>query len=205
MANNDPKDPKRKKPQSSAPKPEADKKTASKVPVTVQAPEDAEPLALRFQFLRQVWDFEHEEWVAPFEVLVRSELSLPPPEELNDTQLTEKLWEVIHALAFLGAYLVHTDHLSDRELYKELYHDLLRDPAVLRPDNPDFAYFIDCIGSGSEEDTALFLKYYADEAQREMWAEDWPGALPAPEPLPFDRDRRLPTHGQINVVGPRSS
>ena len=43
-------------------------------------------------------------------------IALPAPEELTDAQLSAKLWEVIEALAFLGAYLEHTDHLSDREL-----------------------------------------------------------------------------------------
>ncbi len=202
MANNDPKDPKRKKPQAPAQKDDTEANKHSSVPVTVKAPDDEETLVVKLNFLRQVIDFEELEWVAPFDVLTQAGIALPPPEELDDAQLSTTLWEVIHALALLGAYLVHTDHLSDRELYEELWRDMLHDAAVLRPDDPDYGYFIDLVGSGSEEDSALYLKYYADEEDREQWAEDWSGPLPVPEPLPFDRDRRLPSHENLQIVGP---
>jgi len=68
----------------------------------------------------------------------------------------------------------------------------LREPMVIMPDNPDFAYHIDLVGSGSEEDI-VYLKYYADEEARRRWAADWPSErLPDHELPPFDRDRHLP-------------
>lgn len=125
-------------------------------------------------------------------------MSLPPPEELDDTQLRTRLSEVIQGLALFGAYLHHTDHLSERELYAHLWHDFLREPAVLQPDNPDFAYHLDVIGSGSEEDNDIYLKYYADEKERRQWAKEWPDdTLPEHEQPPFDRDRHLPTPGRL--------
>lgn len=207
MADNDPKDPKRKNRSPLLSQLLQDNAERKEVPgVRMEADEqdddDEDGLEVQLQFWKQVLAFEHEEWVAPFDVLVRGGIVLPPPEALDDTQLTAKLWEVINSLALLGAYLVSTDHLSDRMLYEELWRDVLRDGAVLRPDNLDFAYYIDCIGSGSEEDTAIYLKYYADEEDREQWAEQWPDeALPVPEPLPFERDQHLPTPEKLRAVG----
>jgi hypothetical protein len=96
-------------------------------------------------------------------------------------------------MASLGAYVLHTDHLSDRGLYEFLYHDGLREEAVLFPENPSYAYMIDLTGSGSEEDNQVFLKYYADDGYRQRWAKDWPDDnIPDHENPPFDRDRFLP-------------
>jgi hypothetical protein len=138
-------------------------------------------------------DIEPESWTPPFDTLVAMGIELPPPDDLPDGQLSAKLWEVIEALAFLGAYLEHTDHLSDRELYSQLWSEELREASLFLPNDPDSAWHIDFVGSGSEEDVALFLTYYADEEERQDWAEDWwDGPLPNPKPRPHDRDRHLP-------------
>jgi hypothetical protein len=126
-------------------------------------------------------------------LLENSGLDVPPPEQFADEDLTRKLKDIIDRMASLGAYLLHTDHLSDRGLYEYLYHDGLREEAVLFPENPSYAYMIDLTGSGSEEDNQTYLKYYADEQYREQWASDWPDdSLPDHEDPPFDRDRFLP-------------
>ncbi|PWT96326.1 MAG: hypothetical protein C5B55_00170 [Blastocatellia bacterium] len=96
-------------------------------------------------------------------------------------------------MASVGAYLMHTNHLSDRQLYDYLYNEGLREEAVLFPENPSYAYTIDLTGSGSEEDNQVYLRYYVDEEHRRQWATDWPDDLiPEHEEPPFDRDRHLP-------------
>ena len=61
------------------------------------------------------------------------------------------------------------------------------------PNEPSFSSHLDMVGSGSEEDIALYLKYYADEDERQRWAKEWPGdPVPPHEAPPFDRDRHLP-------------
>ena len=45
--------------------------------------------------------------------------------------MTIKLKEIVERMATLGAYLLHTDHLTDRELYVYLFADGLREEAVL--------------------------------------------------------------------------
>jgi hypothetical protein len=151
------------------------------------------PVEVKEKFWEYVAKFEQASWSRPFEILIESGVSLPPPDELDDSQLTAKLWEVVNALALLRVYLYHTDHLSNRELYAQLWNDLLREEMVLQPDNADFACHIDLVGSGSEEDLYIYLKYYADEDERSRWAKDWPGEqIPDREEPPFDRDRFLP-------------
>ncbi|MEP6635922.1 MAG: hypothetical protein ABJB97_04290, partial [Acidobacteriota bacterium] len=89
--------------------------------------------------------------------------------------------------------LLNTNHLADRKLYERLYNEALREEATLFPESPSFAFMIDLTGSGSDEDTQLFLKYYANDAYRERWSRDWPDdPMPKHEDAPFDRDARLP-------------
>lgn len=145
------------------------------------------------QFLKQVVAYEQAEQVTLFDRLVKAGVSVPSPDELDDHQLTVKLWEVIRALSLLGAYLCNTNHLSDRELYAHLWADSLREETALFPDNPDFACHIDIVGSGSEEDILKYLKYYASEEDRREWAKCWPqDPLPQREPPAFNRDSHLP-------------
>ncbi|HLJ25854.1 MAG TPA: hypothetical protein VKY85_04025 [Candidatus Angelobacter sp.] len=55
------------------------------------------------------------------------------------------------------------------------------------------ARHIPTLGSGSEEDNQLYLKYYADDDWRRHWHENFPNdPLPAREDPPYDRDRLLP-------------
>lgn len=154
---------------------------------------DSMPADMEEEFLRHVLEYEKAEAISLLQLLANSGLEVVPPDQLEHETLRVKLKEMIDRMASLGAYVLHTDHLSDRALYEYLYHDGLREEAVLFPENPSYAYMIDLVGSGSEEDNQIFLKYYADEKYREQWATDWPDdRLPEREAPPFDRDRFLP-------------
>src|SRR5436190_1102570 len=151
------------------------------------------PADMEEEFLRHVLEYESAEPISLLRLLENSGLPVPPPDDLDNDVLTVKLREIVDRMASLGAYLLHTDHLSDRALYEYLYHDGLREEAVLFPENPSYAYMIDLTGSGSPEDNFVFLKYYADEKYRQQWAHDWPDdAIPDHEEPPVDRDRFLP-------------
>lgn len=151
------------------------------------------PPDMEEEFLRQVLEYESAEPISLFRLLENSGLEIPAPDELDDTTLPSKLKEIIERMASMGAYLLHTDHLSDRELYHYLYSDGLREEAVLFPENPSYAYMIDLTGSGSETDNQTYLKFYADEEHRQQWARDWPDdSIPDHEAPPYDRDRFLP-------------
>ena len=155
------------------------------------------PADIEEEFLRHVLEYETQEPVSLLTWLANSGIEVPPPDQLDDKRLSIKLQEVIYGMAYVGAYLIHTNHLSDRELY-EILSDCLTEEVVLFPENPDYAYIIDMIGgvergSGSDENIQTYLKYYADEKARVKWGHDWPGdKIPKHEDPPFDRDRFLP-------------
>lgn len=151
------------------------------------------PADMEEEFLRHVLEYETAEQISLLRLLENSGLEVPPPESLDDNTLKTKLKELIDRMASVGSYLLHTNHLSDRNLYEYLYHEALREETVLFPENPSYAYMIDLTGSGSEDDNQTYLKYYADEEYRRQWANDWPDdRMPEHEEPPFDRDRFLP-------------
>src|SRR5690242_18909398 len=144
------------------------------------------PADMEEEFLRHVLEYETAEPISLFQLIENSGLQIPAPDDLGPEALTTKLSEIIARMASLGAYLLHTNHLSDRALYEYLYHDGLREEAVLFPENPSYAYMIDLTASGSHEDNQVFLKYYADEKYRQQWATDWPDdPMPEREVPPF--------------------
>ncbi|HSE15831.1 MAG TPA: hypothetical protein VLB46_02195 [Pyrinomonadaceae bacterium] len=151
------------------------------------------PADVEEEFLRHVLEYETAEPISLLRLLANSGLEVRAPETLADDALKIKLKELIERMASMGAYLIHTNHLSDRELYEYLYSDALREETILFPENPSYAYVIDLTGSGSDEDNQTYLKYYADTQYRRRWAYDWPDD-PMPEHVEpaFDRDRFLP-------------
>src|SRR5687767_15660161 len=115
------------------------------------------PADMEEEFLRHVLEYETAEPISLLRLLENSGMEAPPPDTLDKDALRIKLKEIIERMASLGAYLLHTNHLSDRELYDYLYHEGLREEAVLFPENPSYAYMIDLTGSGSEDDNQIYL------------------------------------------------
>jgi hypothetical protein len=151
------------------------------------------PPEIREGFWKYVVEYEEAPWTTHFLQLERAGVSLPAPETLNDQELTAKLWEVINKMAQLRIFLDETDHLSDRELYTELWRDLLREESKDIMLDQDSACHYQLLSSGSDEDTYLYLKYFADEKWREDWLKQFPDyVMPDPEDPPYDRDRLLP-------------
>jgi hypothetical protein len=151
------------------------------------------PADMEEEFLRHVLEYETAEPISLLTLLGNSGMQVPPADTLDDATLKIKLKELIERMAQLGAFMLHTNHLSDRELYDFLYREGLREEAVLFPENPSYAYMIDLTGSGSDDDNQTYLKYYADDEHRRRWTHDWPDdPLPEHEDPPFDRDRFLP-------------
>jgi len=144
-------------------------------------------------FWKHVVDYEKAPWTTNFKQLEEAGIQLPAPDTLNDEQITKKLWEVINALALLRVFLEQTDHLSDRELYAELWSDMLREEVKAMPPDPDGAWHLSPLGGCSDEDIQLDMKYYADDEWRRQWQEDFPDfVMPEHEDPPYDRDRLLP-------------
>jgi hypothetical protein len=150
------------------------------------------PPELEEIFLERACEFERAPWGTNLNRLVELGVEMIPPAELDDASLSAKLDEVVRGLAAIRCFLHDTNHLSERELYTWLWTDGLRE------ETPDLsqlggAWHTSPIGSGNDEDTAIFLKYYASTKERLQWKKDFPNdPLPPHCPLPYDRDRCLP-------------
>lgn len=154
---------------------------------------DGIPADVEEEFLKQILEYETTESITLSQWLENAGVQVPSPDSLDDAGLSARLIEIIQRMASLGAYLLHTNHLSDRELYEYLYNEALREEVTLFPENPGYAYMIDLTGSGSDEDNQLYLRYYADEDYRKEWTRDWPeDVMPEHEDPIFDRDDKLP-------------
>lgn len=132
-------------------------------------------------------------WQRPADQLRSAGIPLLPPAELTDETLTAKLWELLHNLACTGFYVSHSDHLSDRELYAELWTKGLRDEALLPGKCKTGGWFHDLLGSWGEDDMQLWLRHYANDEERAQHAQEYPkDTIPPKEPPVANRDWRLP-------------
>lgn len=143
-------------------------------------------------FLVRACEFERAPLDTSFNRLIQRGVELAPPAELDDESLPVKLQQIVSALAEIRCFLEQTDHLSDRELYEWLWCDGLREETP-DPMRLGGAWHTSPIGSCNDEDTEIFLKYYASDEERQRWKEEFLiDSLPATCPLPYDRDRNLP-------------
>lgn len=155
------------------------------------------PPEIEEAFLRSVVAYESAPITTHFAQLEQAGVKLTPPVKLDDTALSDKLWEVIRALARLSTFLSSTNHLSDRELYTHLWQESLRESTPSFSPGSGWNCHLDLVGSGSEEDTDLYLRYYADDRTREHWRSDFSEMeIPPHENPPFDRDKLLPRPGE---------
>jgi hypothetical protein len=144
-------------------------------------------------FLKHILEFEEAPDTTHLIQLERVGVTVPDPATLSDQELTAKLWEIINTLARMRIFIEETDHLSDRELYTELWSDCLRQPTQDVILDMDSACHLPMLGSGSEDDTYRYLKYFADEQWRAHWLKDFPDyEMPEHEDPPYDRDRHIP-------------
>lgn len=120
------------------------------------------------------------QWFSP-------ELQLPAPETLDDDALHQLLWETIERLYEARVVLEFTDHLSDRELYCLLIRDILPSPEK-KIDLPKNYLHWHCLDETDDE--AIWLSYYASDAERLEWAKDNVMEPPAKKLAPYPR--RMP-------------
>jgi hypothetical protein len=141
-------------------------------------------------FLEHIWTFEQAPSVTHAHQLIGLGISLPPPDDLDDTALHRKLWEVINGLAKLRVFLEQTNHLSDRQLYEHLWSDALNEYTYDMSENLEGAAHLPML---SYEDEETYLAFYARDDEREEWAEANPDSPIPPRQAPIaDRDDDLP-------------
>jgi hypothetical protein len=143
------------------------------------------------QFLRRVIAFETAPMVTDFAALTADGVDLPDPETVPDSEIGAVLWRVIVELSRQQVFLHRTNHLSDRELYWVLWHDVLREEHAVLPDGDTGSWHVDIPGDDAQ--ATSYLTYYATERERRQWRRDFPDAqVPAHRDPVYDRDAALP-------------
>ena len=102
------------------------------------------------EFLASMLEWERAP-VLPIRQWFQPSLNPPAPESLNDQQLHNVLWDTIQALFAKRIVLDYTHHLSDRQLYRLIYRDIL--PSLEKKDRAFshlFALAVYRSGNGSE-------------------------------------------------------
>jgi hypothetical protein len=154
------------------------------------------PLEIEVDFWKNVLAFEKAPRMTRFEMLERDGIRPPAPESLGESELSRALWDLIETLGRRRIHLYNTNHLSDRELYCLLIEKVLTEETVVLPDDAGWncTICVDEYGSPhGETGLEVYLRYYADEFDREHWAETEPGLiLPPREDPPYARDDNLP-------------
>lgn len=144
---------------------------------------------------RAYWSLVYDLELAPMTTnrrqLAELGIEISPAGSLSDGALSAQLRVVIDALADVYTYLIHTDHLSDRELYRRLSESVLDEPVHEICAGSGGREFIDMAGGSSADDRKIWLSHYASDDER---AEAQAKEIPVPDrsPAPFDRDRTLP-------------
>lgn len=139
-----------------------------------------------------VYDFEQAPWTTNGKQLEELGVEVPHPDTLTGEELGDLLSDVFVGLGLLGVYLVHTDHLTDSELYARLREEVLAEP-VRDTTCEEAATWVDLCGwsCGCEEQRKAFLKYYGDDHDR-LEAEDEGVQVPERADLLCKRDESLP-------------
>jgi hypothetical protein len=141
------------------------------------------PTPLENEFLASMLAWERAP-VLPIGRWFEPEMKIPHPDALTDKQMHMQLWDTIQKLFEKRIVLDFTDHLSDRELYRVIYRDILPSPEK-KIDEADNYLHWDCADVGG--DAEIWLRYYASEEDRRRWAEEFDEELPPAELPPYPR------------------
>ena len=150
-------------------------------------------LVIEHEMLRYLAQFDSP-MTTLAKMLIDDGIELPHPDSLAANQLTPKLWQVIEGMANRRHFLIQTDHLNDRDLYRLLWNVTLNEEThQVDSSMVNCACFIDMAEAGDQEGEEIFLQYYADQEDRLDWLACYPfDVLPPQLPLLNDRDSRLP-------------
>ena len=147
----------------------------------------------RKTFFTRGADIHDEAWTTHFERVVESGMTIPNMQKIPKKKLSRALWRLVERLAELNVYLGFTNHLTDKQLYRQLteetLHDLLRKDAI----TDDAAFFLGLINFTTPKGVEVFLRYYANRKEREEFKQLFPEVpLPPASVPPSRRDLFLP-------------
>jgi len=141
------------------------------------------PTPLENEFLASMLAWERAP-VLPIGRWFEPELKVPHPDSLGNEELHAALWDTINKLFEQKIVLEFTDHLSDRELYRLIFRDILPSPEKKLASADNYLHW-DCADVGG--DAEVWLRYYASEDDRQRWVEEFHEELPPAELPPHPR------------------
>lgn len=112
------------------------------------------------------YDFEHAPFTTNVEQLAEIGLVVAESKYILDTEISEVLHILVKKMAELQLFLLHTNHLRDRELYELLTEKILREQVRDLPAS-DVHEFIDITGTKKAED--IYMSVYASEEDKQEW------------------------------------
>lgn len=153
---------------------------------------DLKPGPAEDPFTRKLMEEERafmnpEEWGIDLRPIVRKELSLPDPDnlqDLGDDTIAATIRSLVDIFARYHLCLTSTNHLTDRELYRFILTEVLPQPVGIGPNPIGGLIYHECCPCDSDE----FLMYYADECMREDLHQQFDMKLPEKRPCVADRD-----------------
>ncbi len=100
----------------------------------------------------------------------------------------------------MRVFFHYTDHLSDRAFYCLLFNEVLPEETQIMPYDSGWNSRYDMADSPTvdePETNGIYLKYYADDAERDYWRHQSPeDTMPKKAELPYDRDLPVPPEEQ---------
>lgn len=135
------------------------------------------------EFLASMLEWERAP-VLPIKQWFQPSLNPPAPDTLDNERLHQVLWDTIRALFAKRIVLDYTHHLSDRELYRLIYRDILPSLEKKIERRRTYLHWL-CIDA--ETDVDIWLRYYATGEEREGWASESSKSLPPSELPPYPR------------------
>jgi hypothetical protein len=140
------------------------------------------------RFWSLAYDLNHAPWTTNLDQLREIGIDPPMPEAIGDEEIGAVLDAVIEGLAVLQVFLLHTDHLDDRECYRRLRLDVLHDRVRDVPPATGSREWIDLAGG---TDRSAHLAVHATDAERASL--EAAGVIVPPRMRRLaDRDRLLP-------------
>jgi hypothetical protein len=140
--------------------------------------DESAPLDVVEKFWQRVLEFEEN--TPPLrplrDLLAEDGIYPPPPDLLLDEDIPTNLKRLAGAMAQRGLLLCQTDHLSDRELYTLLVERVLREETEAYPPESGWFTHVEISQFGTpdgENGSQVYLRYYADEDEREQWHLDF--------------------------------
>lgn len=122
--------------------------------------------------------------VLPISQWFQPELHLPHPDTLDDATLRQLLADTLQRLYDQRVVVEFTDHLADRQLYCLIYRDILpsHEKKIDLPKNFLHWHCLD-----DTDDVETWLRFYATDAEREVWQRETNLPLPPSEAAPYPR------------------